>query len=200
MTEAYPLSWPLGYKRTLPQKRIYSRFIQSPARAQSFLRDELSRLGGKKLIISTNIKVRADGYLYAEMMKKKTEDPGVAIYFSYKDKEVAMCCDQYLLVWENMYALAKGIEGLRGMERWGVSEFLDRAFTGFPGLPAPGEIILANDIWQTLGFSARPVHKTDVEAAYKRQAMIVHPDKPGGSVEAFQLLQTAYKQALSTYQ
>ena len=36
----------------------------------------------------------------------------------------------------------------------------------------------------------------DVRKAYRRLALSVHPDKPGGSKETFQQLQTAYKAVL----
>jgi hypothetical protein len=197
--EAYPLTWPDAYKRTPANKRINSRFDQTMDKAQRFLREEISRLGGRELIVSTNIPVRRDGGLFADWMKRKIEDPGVAIYFKYKDKDISMCCDQYNRVWENIYALGKGIEALRGMERWGVSDFLERAFTGFAALPAPGEIIHANGIWEALGLPVRPDSKDIVEAAYKAKAKQLHPDRHGGSHEAFTHLQQAYKQALSTY-
>lgn len=75
--EAYPLCWPAGYKRTSP--RIQSRFKTTMDAAQRFLRAEVIRLGGSDLIISTNIPVRNDGGLYADWMRKKIDDTGVAI-------------------------------------------------------------------------------------------------------------------------
>lgn len=98
--EAYPLHWPTGYKRTT--HRIHSRFEQTMDKAQRFMRDEIIRIGGTQLIVSTNIPVRKDGGLYADWMKKKMEDTGVAIYFQYKGKSISMCCDQYNKIWENV--------------------------------------------------------------------------------------------------
>lgn len=195
--EAYPLTWPIGYKRTDKHRRKDSRFQQTPEAAQTFLRTEVSRLPGKNLIVSTNIPLRKDGYLYADMMKSKIDDPGAAIYFEYKAKQISMCCDQYERPWENIYALGKGIESLRGMDRWGVSDFLERAFTGFAALP---EVITLNQksIWQILGLNEKPGSAIIVHQAYKQQSKKVHPDT-GGSVEAFHELQVAYEQALSHF-
>ena len=110
MYETYPLQWPAGYKRHSPAERIYSRFEQTMDKAQRFLRTEIARLAGTDLIVSSNIPVRRDGGLYADYMNRKLEDPGIAIYFKYNGKQISMCCDQYLRVWENIYALGKGIE------------------------------------------------------------------------------------------
>src|SRR5690349_5499657 len=105
MIESFPLYWPTGYKRTLQKKR--SKFHTTMDKAQHFLRDEIRRLGGKELIVSTNIPLRKDGMMYSDWMNRKIDDHGVAIYFKYKKMDVAMCCDQYEKIWENVYALAK---------------------------------------------------------------------------------------------
>jgi hypothetical protein len=166
--------------------------------AQRFLRSEIARLAARDLIVSTNLPVRQDGGLYADYMKRKIDDPGVAIYFRYKGKDVAMCCDQFPTVWENIYALGKGIEALRGMDRWGVSEFMDRAFTGFTALPESSPIVQAN-IWDVLGLAVKPESVDHVHAAYKAQAKKRHPDA-GGTTQLFQELQDAYNKALKFYQ
>jgi len=192
MIEAFPLYWPVGYKRT--NSRTWSRFKVTMDKAQRFLRDELSRMGATGLIISTNIPVRKDGMLYADWMNKKIDDPGVAIYFKYKGKDVSMCCDQYNKIWENIYALGKGIEALRGMERWGVSDFLDRAFTGFTALP---ESKVTNEKTWCEILEVQPWANADqIKEAYRKKAMEVHPDK-GGTSEMFNRVQTAYQQGMS---
>lgn len=195
MSEAYPLTWPVGYPRTT--NRIRSPFLQSMDKAQKFLRKEIDRLGARKLIVSSNIPIRKDGMFYADWMSKKIDDPGVAIYFTYKGKEISMCCDQYLLVWENTYALGKAIEALRGLERWGVSDFLDRAFTGFTALPP--SVTPEVNIWHVLGLTEKPADLKDVVTAYRKKALEVHPDQPTGSKEKFQALQEAYEKALSFF-
>lgn len=194
--EAYPLCWPAGYSRTPAGNRIWSRFDQTYDKAQKFMHREVERLKGSNLIVSTNLRVKRDGFLYADELNRKIEDPGVAIYFQYKGKPISMCCDQYLKVWENMYALGKGIEALRGMDRWGVSDFLERAFTGFTALP--GATIIP-DCWDVLGFSCKPMKMETVVHQYKQLAKECHPDTPTGSVEKFQELQQAYETALKHF-
>ena len=195
LKQAYPLQWPLGYKRW--HYREVSRFRQTFGAAQDSLKSEVSRLGGKDLVVSTNMKVNNRGDVYASELGKNIPDPGVAVYFKYKGKEVSMCCDKYKYVWENMYALACGIEALRGMERWGVSEFLDRAFTGFTALPE-SYATKKHEWWTVLGYQQKPGTATwdwaGVEAAYKSLAKKLHPDV-GGTVNQFQELLAAYDEA-----
>lgn len=189
--EAFPLHWPIGYKRS-PQ-RIFSRFKVTMDKSQRFLREEIKRLGGTDLIVSTNIPIRKDGGMYADWMNKKIDDPGVAIYFKYKGKDISMCCDQYTKIWENVYALGKGIEALRGMERWGVSDFIDRAFTGFAALPDPDN--KEESCYEILGVMPWATEE-EINKAYKDLCKIRHPDK-GGSTDAFTQLLNAQCEALS---
>lgn len=193
MIEAYPLDWPMDYKRTPAHKKKYSQFKNTLGAARDYLKDEVRRLGGKNLIISTNIPVKNNGDLYADHGRYKIEDPGVAIYFDWNGKHILMCCDQYFKVWENITALAKAIEAIRGLERWGVSEFLERAFTGFKALPEHTEA--EQSIWKILGLTEKPMHAETIKHAFYEQSKICHPDKQGGSHEAFTKLQQAYEKA-----
>lgn len=189
MIEAYPLHWPVGYKRTKYRKD--SAFKQSPDKVQILLRSELNRLGAANVVVSSNVPVRKDGYLYSDMSTTKIDDPGVAVYFKYKGQNVSMCCDTYERPWENVYALAKGIEAIRGMERWGVSEFIERAFTGFKALP---EQTSQPSWWGVLGISEKS-GKDDIVQAYRNLVKIHHPDA-GGNAEHFNKINDAYQQAI----
>lgn len=190
MIEAFPLHWPVGYSRS--KEQIDSRFKVTMDRAQKFLWKEIERLKGTHLIVSTNLPVRNDGMLYSDWMRRKIDDPGVAIYFKYKEKDVAMCCDQYKRVFENIYALGKGIEALRGMERWGVSDFIDRAFTGFKALPES----VSSETWCDV-LDLKPwANAAQIRDAYLSKSKIHHPDK-GGNTEMFYKIKTAYDQAMA---
>lgn len=195
MHQRYPLHWPVGYKRT--KNRSSSRFKQTGENAQIHLRNEIHRLGANNLIVSTNCQIRNDGYVYSDMSMAKLPDPGVAIYFNYKGKDVSMCCDTYLTVCENIYALAKGIEAIRAIERYGISEFMERAFTGFKELPASSQVELPN-WWDIL--EVKPTATLDdVKEAYRRLAIRYHPDKPGtGNAEKFIQVQKAYEHAVKS--
>lgn len=191
MIEAYPLQWPVGYKRN--SYRIQSRFKQQSIEGvQRSLRNEVSRLTGRNLIISTNLRLRQDGGFYSVDMNKLIDDPGVAVYFKYKNKDVAMCCDKYRTVWENTYALACGIEALRGMDRWGVSDFIDRAFTGFTALPEQSSV-RKRDWWEVLEVSQH-ANDDQIKTAFRRLSQLYHPDKPDtGNRDRFDEVLEAYE-------
>ena len=178
--ESYPLQWPDGYRRTA--RRVGSRFGKHTLyEVRNYLRDEVDRLGGRKLVISTNMKTRNDGDVYSNA--KEPSDSGVAIYFERKGKSICIPCDTYSTVWENTYAIARGISAMRQIERDGIPGFLDRAFTGFVALPAPGDnwrAVLGIDA--TAGFDA-------AKAAYRRAIAANHPDSGGREDRAVELNQ-----------
>lgn len=139
MEDAYPLHWPAGRGRT--SRRSEGPFDlagKSPHSVMEQLRREVRLMSGKQLVISTNMPTRQDGLPYANA--RQPDDPGVAVYFERSGDRVCFACDQYDRVWKNMRAIAKTIEAMRGIERWGSKEMLDRAFTGFAALPPPIEM------------------------------------------------------------
>lgn len=181
--QRYPLHWPAGWPRT--NNRDHSRFRTatfSKARAEIFA--ELERMGATDEILSTDIPLKKDGQPYAVY---RLDDPGVAVYFKYKGRPMVFACDKFLGIEENMWAIAKTINAIRGIERWGASEMMERAFTGFEALPEP-------ESWRTvLGH-----HDTveGVEKAYRLQMKHSHPDV-GGSNEMVHTLNKARDQAIS---
>jgi len=171
MTEAYPLQWPPHVKRTAPHRRQRSRFDVSPDRARRELRRE-SELLGRYVVISTNVELRRDGEPYAN--RRAPSDPGVAVYFDRKGEQVCVACDKHPAVWENMRAIGKTLEAMRGIERWGTSELLDQAFSGFTALPPPDQmspiVAQAPSNWWTVLGVAPDCPLAVAEAAWKALA------------------------------
>lgn len=81
--EAFPLQWPMGYKRT--NQRTDSQFKITMERAQQFLRDEIRRMKASSLIVSTNIPIRKDGMMYVDYMNKRINDPGTRWSYKFHD-------------------------------------------------------------------------------------------------------------------
>ena len=185
--DAFPLAWPQGYQKT--SRRIGSRFgSQTLYKVWPILRDEVRRLGGKDLIVSSNMPLRNDGIPYAS--KKEPDDPGVAVYFDRKGKPICLACDQYSRVWENAYAIAKTIEAMRAIDRWGVSDMLDRMFTGFMAITDDA----GKSLFSILGISP-DASKEEITAAYRRKMKEVHPDL-GGDPEAAGALTIVYRELM----
>lgn len=106
-TEAYPLAWPAGRKRTDYRER--AKFDVTFARARDNIVGEVSRLAGRypdpQIVISTNIALRRDGLPLAG--QRQPEDPGVAVYFLYKKRQMSFACDRWEKIEHNMQAIAK---------------------------------------------------------------------------------------------
>jgi hypothetical protein len=164
------------------------------ANARDGLLEEIRLLGGRQVIISTNIKTYMRGSQeipYAS--QSRLDDCGVAVYFTLKNEQRVFACDRWNRIQDNIQAIRKTIEALRGIERWGSSEMLNRLFTGFAALPeTAGQG--SGSWWHVLGFDS-PYHDlADFEAAYKRKAKSIHPDR-GGSEEEMARLNWAIGQA-----
>lgn len=193
MIEAYPLHWPEGWSRTRAWHRSQSKFKNSFARARDELLDEIERLRGRyhrsgDPILSTNVALRQDGLPYAN--QREPEDSGVAVYFKYKDKDMCFACDKYKKVWENMVAITKTIEAIRGIERWGASDMMERAFRGFVALPA------STGHWSEILGVPRNASTEQVMQAYRQLAQQHHPDKANGNADQFIKINQAKEAAL----
>ncbi len=183
---AYPLCWPTGWPRTPRWQIKPSRYSQkSMVRVRVDIKEQVRMLRGSDLILSTNIALRRDGLPYAG--QKQPADCGVAVYFKRKGKPFCFASDKWATVEENLWAICLTIDALRKIERAGVSDMLDRAFTGFLALPSP------RPWWDVLGVSPSASSEA-IKQAYWARAKECHPDA-GGDVAKFQELQAAYAAA-----
>lgn len=183
--EAFPLYWPPGWPRAAHCER--SRFDQTPGYARRNLVWEVQRLGGSRVIISTNVPLRRDGFPYADG-KPVDGNHGVAVWFTLNGDQQCIPCDRWDRVMDNMHAVELSIAALRGLERWGAQAMVKAAFKGFAQLPAPG----ANHWRNILGPNVETVG--EVEDRYRELARVRHPDT-GGSESAMADLNRARDQA-----
>lgn len=179
MTEAFPLYWPEGCPRTPTWKRQRSRFNTGFGAAVNLVVGELRRLGAMHSVVSTNVALRRDGLPLASA--KRVDDTGAAVYFMYKGKQVCFACDRWDKVEDNIYAIAKTIDAMRGIARWGTGDMLDAAFNGFAALPPPAD-------WRSI--LCDPKTLDDAETKYRFLARQNHPDA-GGTQEKMSELNTA---------
>lgn len=198
---AYPLSWPAGWKRTQPylrQRAQFGRMKQSQyswqskerltlEQARKRLADELDRLGAVNEILSTNLVLRADGW--PKGGQRAPDDPGAAVYFDYAGRPTVLACDKWDRVEDNIAALAKHIEAMRGMDRWGVGS-VEQAFTGYQALPAP------DPWWEVLGLVEPTRDASLIRLAYRRASTEAHPDRPGGSHDRMAAVNAARDEGL----
>lgn len=216
MISAHPLSWPEGWPRAKSRERAnFGRTgsgTYGPRKRRLEVADgvnrvllELGRLGidRQDVIVSTNVRTRLDGL--PRSGEAEPGDPGAAVYWvTYRraktsepnppmiEQRRVMAIDRYDRVADNLAAIAATLEALRAIDRHGGGQILERAFTGFTALPAPG----ATRSWrEVLEFApeGRPPAPA-IENNYRRLRSKHHPDN-GGNADEFHAVQVAYEQA-----
>lgn len=227
MRKPYPLQWPEGWPRTPAESRVESPFYKARANGapnaitgrvstqrhalpfnetHADLRNELRRLGAANYVITTDLPLKSDGTPYAS---SKIGDVGIAVWFLLPDtkgnvSERVLACDKWRTHADNMYSIAKTIEAMRGIERWGASDLVQRAFAGFTALPpGPGgegdPAPRPKRTWRAvLGVDSAAYLTLDIddvvaiaEAKYRTMIRAAHPDVEGGSHDATVELNTA---------
>lgn len=167
MAEAYPLHWPPGRPRSVTQQR--SQFGVKMSSARDGLLRQLRLLGAKHVVLSTNVALRQDGLPYAN--QKEPCDPGVSVYFEYRGKSMCFSCDRWDRVRDNVRAIERTIEAIRGIERWGTGEMVQAAFSGFEALPPPGSYSdVPNSAWWVVLGVGPDATAEDIRDAYKKKA------------------------------
>ena len=194
---AFPLQWPTGWPRAKYRQR--AQFKQSNGRgwmdqltvatARGRLSGELDKLGARYTVLSTNVELRLDGE--PRSGQPEPGDSGTAVYFRLGGKSIALACDKWNRVADNIAALAKHIEAMRGMDRWGVGT-AQQAFAGYEALPAP------DPWWQTLGLTGPTRSESEIKDAYRKASSNAHPDRPGGSHDRMAAVNTARDEGLKT--
>jgi len=210
---AYPLQWPDGWPRTPEEDRKFGRFGTKKTRGGSNwaslhditiaealrrINSELEALDGPgrnwnridMIVISTNLKIRkGDGQPHSS--QSAPDDPGAAVYFELDGKRQCVPCDSYTKVAQNLAGIAATISAIRTLERHG-SGLMQRAFTGFEALPHQS----SGAWWAVLGVSPT-ANPDEVKDAYKAKRRATHPDREGGSHEAFVQVTEAWNQYIA---
>jgi hypothetical protein len=200
LVDAYPLTWPPAWKRTLTHNRRPAAFHKQTVRqgeggsnwrerqrltvgdSSAFLQGELRRLGANRIVVSSNLHLRNDGMPYSQQ-PRMIDDPGVAVYFTLRGASRVLACDKWSSVADNLMAVGRHIECLRAVDRYGVG-FLEQAFAGYTALPPA----VGHDWRVVLGFGASElVSPNIVEARFKERAKKAHPDAGGDPNEMARL-------------
>ncbi len=183
---SFPLCWPPGRGRTNPGRRERARFSRRGSdgwkrsltieEARLRLNAELERLGARRPILSTNLRLRNDGWPASN--QTEPSDPGAAVYIELNGQKTCFACDRWDRVADNISAIAHTIEALRGIERWGSGEMVRAAFTGFRALPA-----MERPWREVLGIEpGSEVTPEQIQSAYLTMSKRSHPDAGGDHV------------------
>lgn len=189
---AYPLCWPAGWKRTPEKLRRRADFrtggrtlLIADGVARVLL--ELDRQGVNEdaIVISSNIKPQL-----GRMADTSPQDPGVAVYWPRNGKQSCMAVDCYSRVADNLAGVAITLQYMRGIERHGGAEILERAFLGFQSLPPPN-----GRRWQDVLGVYTDCSLDSAEVAYRTKAKQFHPDTNNGDHDKMSELNEAIRQA-----
>ncbi len=206
----YPLTWPAGVKRCTSQRdsdfgHVSSNGIgtqrktprQNPEGIAEIQR-VLKLAQAKTIVISCNL-LRSD-------TQRPDGDSGVAVYWTrelWRNQAWTliphcMPCDRFRRIADNLHAIAKSIDALRAIERYGAVS-VEQAFAGFAALPpGSGEEMIPEqprvDWRRILGGSWPELDKAELlaiaKARHRKLIAVAHPDA-GGSTSAAADLNTA---------
>lgn len=189
---SYPLYWPESWPRTDPSKQKNARFDdRSVYQARRVLADEVRRFRATELIISSNLELKLDGT--PRSSQRQPTDRGVAIYFKREDVDMALACDIYTTVEDNLWALCRTLQALRQIERDGSPALINRAFKGFAQLPDPDTLP-----WWSILHISKDAEIDVIKAAYRQLARQHHPDN-GGDAVRFDEVTKAYNKAVEDW-
>jgi hypothetical protein len=207
---AYPLQWPAGVPRTVaPQRSPFHEGKGDRKRlstAYGELRRQLKLLGAVTPVISSDIPLKADGTPY---MDEGGGQRAVAVYWHMREQRggatvmvpYSMPCDTFHRIADNMYAVAKTIEAMRAITRYGAAQTA-QVFAGFAALPPGdgGEATAPARPWREVlgGNWPEGLDNGDLlllaGARYKRAAREAHPDA-GGDADRMVELNRAWEEA-----
>lgn len=191
--KAFPLCWPDGWQRT--KFRAQSNYKIKTDAAISELISSVKLMGGRDIIISSNVPTRSDGTMYrGDHSDKRIADPGVAVYWTARDAKGnpvprVIPCDHWHTVRENVRGISVAVDCMRGLKRCGAGEIQDRAFAGFARLPESTD----RKWWEVLGVE-RSADGRYIKGIYRSLAAEHHPDK-GGDPARMAQINEAFRQA-----
>lgn len=202
--KSFPLEWPDGWRRTDEgARKRHAKFGTMFSRDRDEIIKRLKRRGANP-VITSDLPLRHDGLPYAD---SRCADPGVAVYWLERNiisggwTERVLACDYWKEIHQNIRALNLTIEAICGIDRWGCTEIVERAFAGFTALPAAGETSRRKTWREVLEMQGE--HFTQLEldeqlliakGRFRKKMVDQHPDK-GGGLEAAAELNVAMEQA-----
>lgn len=174
----------------------HSEFKSNYSQTLNLLEAELRKLRAKEITIQAGFRqVRNDGWPYSSA---KPEHPAVALQFRTAKGVLVFRAQRYKRFEDNLRAIAKTLEALRAVDRWGVVE--GQQYTGFRQIEAPAAGQMDRDAaatWLSFfsGVSSAELlgSRAKLEQAYRETRIKLHPDRQNtGSHEGFVKTQQAY--------
>lgn len=186
-----PAVWP--GKATPSWSRRRAPFKATGAKVWALLEREIKMLRGKNVVVMVDVddrQIRLDGQLYSNA---RPRTPAVIVAFDVPDGRLQFPCDTFLFWESNVDAIARALEALRMVDRYGVQQ--GKQYTGFKALPASTTPVMTTEqaakrisFHASIGDMMSIIRDRSVARdAVRKAKAVVHPDA-GGSNEAFTLV------------
>ncbi len=180
--------WPV--KRENYKMRRDATFRSTYPQTLDLLEAELSKLRAKDIVIQveglTLEYIRNDGWPKSGNWKNGYGGPGVIVTFESSKGTISMPCDKFRDWQDNLRAIAKSLEALRMVDRYGVTRGNEQ-YRGWTQIGnGNGKMDRASAIRfleSLLGSTVFP--SADLRAICRKLKIIHHPDHAGGSHETF---------------
>jgi hypothetical protein len=174
---------PLEHDFPPNHNRRWAPFRASLSDTLSLLARELRMLDAKRIVIQVALdetQIRNDGF---PRSTARARHPGIAIGFDSKWGPLRYATDEFTSWDDNLRGIAKSMEALRMVDRYGVSKRGEQ-YTGWRAIPqtAGGDITTRE---------AAELFIAEHGGSYREAARRLHPDKPGGDAEMFKRLTQA---------
>lgn len=180
--------WPL--QPTKPRQA--SRFRMSYPGTLQILLDELEKAGTRRVTLQTGVEfrhVRRDGWPRADAAKPP--HPGVVLTFQTWRGEQFYPCDEFETWQANLHAIAKTLEALRDVDRWGATK--GRQYQGMAKALPAGDGQGSREQAEQLIRRLAGTPNGSVKETYRIAVRRCSPDV-GGDEATFRQLKDAYEQ------
>ena len=173
--------WPKPFTKT----RKASRFKANFDTVLASLQYEIYKAGGNHRVAVIQLALRDADIRQSDGMPKaysKPDHPGVIVSFKNgKNQELSFPCDRFTHWNANLYAIAKSLDALRMVDRYGVTTQGEqyRGWQALPPAPVAGSLdaeIVA--LRAACGFG--DVTRENWREAYRAAVKLLHPDANGG--------------------
>lgn len=189
---------------TAPAERVRSKFEAAFSTTQNELERELRHLRADEVVVEIDVDesaFRIDGKLRAGAKRKS---PAIVLSFDSKHGPLRYACDRFTKWEDNLRAIAKGLEALRLVDRYGIAQKGEQ-YRGYQALgsgipmgptvmsPEQAAHILltqADVVFDDSDIRTMIYNPDQRKRRYRDAVAKSHPDS-GGSKEAFQELQDA---------
>lgn len=192
-----PLQRWIGQKTS---SRVNAAFTSTYEKTLYDLEHEIRMLNGKNVVIEAGFKredIRNDGW---PRSGRKPSEPGVIVSFTTKRGALAFPCDRFWFWEDNLRAIALGLEALRKIDRYGITQGGEQ-YTGWRALPEPEPQVTKSAAEKAADYleseypgqfdRTKDWSLSYLESVWRSLAKLAHPDRQGGSHDKFVRLKNA---------